>query len=384
MTQGQWQAVMGNNPSYFSRFGGGRNEVKDISDEELKLFPVENVSWIQAQEFIKKLNEQNRGSGWLYRLPTDAEWEYACRGGATSEEECSYHFYFAKPTNDLSSEQANFRGDQPVGNAPNGKTMGRPTRVGAYPPNKLGLCDMHGNVWQWCSTNHTLDVTSPYRSTQGGAWRELHAGQGRMGNGGVECRAGDRVEWAGGNRFDNLGFRLVRVPDPALFLAKRLPAMLRGEDKPADNVERLAFAQLAYERKKFAVATRLWAEALASDPKLGDDRQTQHRYNAACAAALAAAGQGEDDPPLDDAAKAKLRRQALDWLKAELARWDKFVGSSQGRPVIAQILSHWQKDRDLAGIRDATALAKLPADEQKAFTQLWADVAVLLKKAEAP
>src|SRR5258707_3740717 len=108
VTQGQWQAVMGENPSYFSRFGTGGKVVKDISDEELKLFPVETVSWDDAQEFIKKLNEQHRGSGWLYRLPTEAEWEYACRGGATSEEECSYHFYSDKPTNDLSSEQANF------------------------------------------------------------------------------------------------------------------------------------------------------------------------------------------------------------------------------------------------------------------------------------
>ena len=86
----------------------------------------------------------------MYRLPTEAEWEYACRGGATSEEECSYHFYFDKPTNDLSSKQANFNGDYPFGKADKGPYLGRPTRVGSYPPNKLGLCDMHGNVWQWC------------------------------------------------------------------------------------------------------------------------------------------------------------------------------------------------------------------------------------------
>ena len=135
VTQGQWQAVMGNNPSYFSRFGGGRNQVNDISDEELKLFPVEQVSWDEAQEFIKKLNEKQRGSGYLYRLPTEAEWEYACRGGATSEEECSYHFYFDKPTNDW----------------PKWPNLQRTTRVGAYPPNKLGICDMQDNVWQWCA-----------------------------------------------------------------------------------------------------------------------------------------------------------------------------------------------------------------------------------------
>ena len=165
---------------------------------------------------------------------------------------------------------------------------------------------------------------------------------------------------------------------------QRFPAMLRGEGKPADNAERLAFAKLAYDQKKFAAAARLLAEALASDPKLGDDRLTQPRYQAARAAALAAAGQGKDEPPLDDATKAKLRGQALDWLKAELTVWDKLLASDppQSRPLIVQTLSHWQKDPDLTSIRDAAALAKLPADEQKAFTQLWADVAAQLNKAE--
>jgi tetratricopeptide (TPR) repeat protein len=86
----------------------------------------------------------------------------------------------------------------------------------------------------------------------------------------------------------------------------------RGED-------RLAFAQFAYDQKKFTLAARLWGEALESDPKRFDDRRMSHRYNAARAAALAAAGQGQDEPALDDAAKAKLRRQALDWLKAVLS-----------------------------------------------------------------
>src|SRR5205085_2548754 len=86
VTQGQWQAVMGNNPSWFSRTGNGRIDVLDISDEELKLFPVEMVSWDDAQEFLKKLNEKERLSGYWYRLPTEAEWEYACRGEASSEE----------------------------------------------------------------------------------------------------------------------------------------------------------------------------------------------------------------------------------------------------------------------------------------------------------
>ncbi len=113
-----------------------------------------------------------------------------------------------------------------------------------------------------------------------------------------------------------------------------------------------------------------------ADPKLGDDRQAWHRYNAACAAALAAAGQGKDEPPPDDAAKAKLRGQALDWLKAELTAWGKLLesGPPQARPAIVQTLNHWKQDTDLAGIRDADGLAKLPADEQKAwraFGRMW-------------
>ncbi len=157
VTQGQWEAVMGSNPSWFSRKGGGRDRVLDISDEELKLFPVETVSWDDVQEFLKKLNEKERGRGYVYRLPSEAEWEYACRGGATSEEECSYHFYFDKPTNDLSSEQANFNGNYPFGQAPKGPVLERTTRVGAYPSNRLGLCDMHGNVWQWTDTAEGSD-----------------------------------------------------------------------------------------------------------------------------------------------------------------------------------------------------------------------------------
>jgi formylglycine-generating enzyme required for sulfatase activity len=200
VTQGQWQAVMGENPSYFSRFGGWRNMVKTISDEELKLFPVESVSWDDVQEFIRRLNEKERGHGYIYRLPTEAEWEYACRGGATSEEECSYHFYFDKPTYDLSSVQANFKGNFPVGKAPKGPYLQRTTRVGAYPSNKLGLCDMHGNVWQWCT-----DESSPGgsgRVHRGGSWY-LH---------GTSCRAANRFGFTSMGRAIDLGFRLVRVP----------------------------------------------------------------------------------------------------------------------------------------------------------------------------
>jgi formylglycine-generating enzyme required for sulfatase activity len=202
VTQGQWETIMGkdNNPSHFSRKGGGRSAVLEISDEALKLFPVESVSWNDAQEFIKKLNEKERDRGYLYRLPTEAEWEYACRGGASSEEECSFHFYFDKPTNDLSSEQANFNGTMPFGKAPQGPNKQRTTRVGEYPPNKLGLCDMHGNVYQWCE-----DLFVPKGSDRvfrGGTW----------GSSGASCRAAERSRVAPAYGSVSIGFRLARVP----------------------------------------------------------------------------------------------------------------------------------------------------------------------------
>jgi formylglycine-generating enzyme required for sulfatase activity len=194
VTQGQWQAVMGNNPSYFSRTGSCRDAVRTISDEELKLFPVETVAWTDARVFIKKLNEKERGRGYVYRLPTVEEWEYVCRGGAASEKDCSYHFYFDRPTNDLSSEQANFKGTHPDGKAPKGKWLNRTTRVGSYPPNKLCLCNMHGNVWQWCAEGGV---------DRGGGWYDE----------GHTCRAVFNDRHSPGWRNVARGLRLVRVPD---------------------------------------------------------------------------------------------------------------------------------------------------------------------------
>jgi len=200
VTQGQWQEVMGKNPSYFSRDGGGKDKVKDIKDEDLTQFPVETVSWEDAQAFLKKLNEKEKGRGYLYRLPSEAEWEYACRGGATSEEDCSYHFYFEKPTNDLSSTQANFDGNAPFGKSKKGPYLDRMTQVGSYAPNKLGLYDMHGNVWQWCEDRY--DPEPSHRVCRGGSWI----------NYGEDCRASRRGSFTPSHRISRLGFRLARVP----------------------------------------------------------------------------------------------------------------------------------------------------------------------------
>ena len=142
VTQEEWEKVTGLTPSRFSRTGGGKDVVKDIADAELKRFPVENVSWDDAQAFLERLNKGEKEAGWVYRLPKEAEWEYACRGGPLSDKfESAYDFYFDKPTNQLLPEQANFE---------HGKGLKRTCKVGSYQPNRLGLYDMHGNVWEWC------------------------------------------------------------------------------------------------------------------------------------------------------------------------------------------------------------------------------------------
>jgi serine/threonine protein kinase/Tfp pilus assembly protein PilF len=178
----------------------------------------------------------------------------------------------------------------------------------------------------------------------------------------------------------------LKASDPQIVaLDARLAAVLKGQ-APGSNTERLALAQRAYDRALFAAAARLWGEALDAETKLADDRRHQHPYNAACAAALAAAGKGKDDPPPDDAAKLKLRSRALGWLKGELAAWAKLLeaGPPQARAAIAQTPQHWKEDTDLAGVRDAAALSKLPEAERKEWQALWADVDRLLKRAAAP
>jgi formylglycine-generating enzyme required for sulfatase activity len=198
VTQEQWQAVMGNNPSWFSREGGGKDKVKDSADADLKRFPVEQVSWIDVQEFLKKLNAREKGKGWVYRLPSGAQWEYACRGAATSKEDCLFDFYLDKPTNNLSSTQANFNGDLPAGKAAKGPNLGRPTKVGSYAPNQLGLYDMHGNVGQWCAD---LCPGDSRRLARGGSWYDDAE----------HCRAASGFGGEPSYRYIILGLRLART-----------------------------------------------------------------------------------------------------------------------------------------------------------------------------
>jgi sulfatase modifying factor 1 len=151
VTQEEWQTVMGNNPS-------------ELNGE--KKLPVERVSWEACQEFIKKLWEKDKKP---YRLPTEAEWEYACRAGTTTP------FHFGE---NLSTDQANS-----VGDGKKGVNRMKTTPVGSFPANAWGLHDMHGNVFQWCQDwyadypqNEAVDPQGPKTGTsrvlRGGSWQD--------------------------------------------------------------------------------------------------------------------------------------------------------------------------------------------------------------------
>jgi hypothetical protein len=107
------------------------------------------------------------------------------------------------------------------------------------------------------------------------------------------------------------------------------------------------------------------------------------RYNAACAAALAGSGRGQDAAPLDEGQRAPWRRQALEWLRADLTHWAKEAGSRSPQPrlKVQRTLAHWHSDPDLAGVRGAAALGKLPEAERQGWHKLWRDVENTLAKA---
>jgi superkiller protein 3 len=164
----------------------------------------------------------------------------------------------------------------------------------------------------------------------------------------------------------------------------KLPAFQDGSYTPASNGERLGLAGWCRIRKLHRTATRLYAEAFAADPMLADDVAAGHRCDATSSAALAAAGKGDEAAVLDDPERARLRKQALDWLRADLARWTELLepGPPALRAAARKALKHWQHDRDLVGIRDPKALAQLPEAERKECEALWAEVQALIDRAQ--
>ena len=163
-TQGMWESVIGNNPSYFK---GSKN------------LPVEQVSWNDCQEYIKTLNALLSGisdspAGFRFSLPTESQWEYACRAGTTTL------FNFG---NVLNGDKANYRGNYPYGTSTKGKYLVETSKVGSYPANAWGLLDMHGNVWEWCLdwygsyprgavTDPVGSPTGSVRVVRGGSWHD--------------------------------------------------------------------------------------------------------------------------------------------------------------------------------------------------------------------
>ncbi|MFA5257028.1 MAG: SUMF1/EgtB/PvdO family nonheme iron enzyme, partial [Opitutales bacterium] len=195
VTQGQWEFVMGDNPSQFK--GMGENA------------PVDQVSWEDAMAFCAKLTEIERAArrlpdGYEYSLPTEAQWEYACRAGTTTA------FNYG---DGMDSSMANFDGNYPMGGGPDGVFLERTTPVGSYKPNAWGLYDMHGNVWEWCHDwygpyprDAVDDPLGPesgtYRIARGGCWFY----------GAWHCRSAYRNNAMPGIRDNSYGLRLALRP----------------------------------------------------------------------------------------------------------------------------------------------------------------------------
>jgi tetratricopeptide (TPR) repeat protein len=166
----------------------------------------------------------------------------------------------------------------------------------------------------------------------------------------------------------------------------RLPALLKGEPAPSDALELFDLAWVAYTQKLFHAAGRFYAEGLSKGPELVSDLDRTYRYNGACAAALAGSGRGKDADSLEEGDRARWRRQAREWLRADLKLWEARAagGKPEDRDKVRRNLEHSQRDPDLAGIREKEALSKLPPAEAQFCRKLWKDVAGLLERVRSP
>ena len=209
VTQSQYERVIKMNPSWFSKTGGGKDDVSGLETSDC---PVESVSWNDAQEFCRKLSALNgeQANRRQYRLPTEAEWEYACRAGTKTK------FHFGDV---LNGDKANVNGNFPEGTATKGPYLDRTTSVGRNGANAFGLYDMHGNVWEWCedvydgaayskrnslTTNPLVTSGSESRVLRGGSW---------LGDS-WSARSADRSWSSPADRNRLFGFRVVCAPLP--------------------------------------------------------------------------------------------------------------------------------------------------------------------------
>lgn len=204
-TQGQWKRIIGKLPGELT------TELPAGDD-----FPVGNVNFAEAEAFCQKLTELGRQSGvlpkdWEFRLPTEAQWEYACRAGTTTATSFG---------NKLSSKQANFKGKSYNG-AEQGPSLNRAARVGSYPANPWGLHDMHGNTYEWCRDWYHARLpggTDPdLYSAKSSATKSEHGDLSRVRRGGCwadegwPCRSAFRLRFEPERRYDHIGFRVVAV-----------------------------------------------------------------------------------------------------------------------------------------------------------------------------
>jgi serine/threonine-protein kinase len=176
----------------------------------------------------------------------------------------------------------------------------------------------------------------------------------------------------------------VRQAERLVELDAQLPGFLSGQTKPKDAAEQIELAQLCQRKQLHAAAARFCADAFTAEPKRAEDLKSGSRYNAAYYAVLAGCKKGKDAAGLDDKERARLRTQARDWLRADLAAWAQLAdsGKADERALVQRMMRLWKQDPDLAGVRDKDALDKLSEAERTEWRKLWGDVDDLLKKTQ--